>query len=408
MSTLNLPAPEILTAAVVDTLVVASDPQARHASIFYWERGHAQVLSVVNAVAALNAPAIQQMSAELQEHPDDPGIYFDLKAHLLPLACSLQAGVRQASHEALFTAAWNSECVSRLGYHLGPAYKPADGCAIRSQALRALPLGVPLPEGLPAPVLIVIPFRDRGADESRLRNLLACLLSLRDQSASRVSYRVAVVETDEEPRWRDILTPWTDRYLFARKPGLFNKSWAVNVGVVDDAGAAELICILDADVLVDRDFVARNMARFQKPGAMGHLTYRDMWSLDEASTSRSIKQRLRQRAAEVNPAALRGFVLRRPPGACLWVRLSSFHAIGGMDERFEGWGGEDNDFSYRLDTHSAFDSYNDLLLHMYHPPSAALRDDGQLLNAHIPGLSWQPGEKIGDLARFTGDVRASR
>lgn len=400
MSTLNLPAPEILAIAVADTLAVASDPQARHASIFYWERGRAQALAVVKAVAALNAPAIQQMVTELLEHPEDPGIYFDLKTHLLPLAQSVGTGVQENATEALFAAAWQSECISRLGYHLGSAYEPAAGCAVLSQALHALPPGISLPEELPAPILIVIPFRDRNAGAPRLRNLLACLLSLRDQSAPRASYRVVVVESDDEPRCRDIVAPWTDRYLFAPKAGLFNKSWAINVGVIDDAGAAELICILDADVLVDRDFVARNVARFQKPGAMGHLTYRDMWNLDEASTSSAIKQRIRHRAAEVDPDALRAFVLRRPPGACVWVRLSSFHAIGGMDERFEGWGGEDNDFVYRLDMHSAFDSYNDPLLHMYHPPTAALRDDGELLNAHIPGLSWQPGEKIGDLLRF--------
>ena len=71
-----------------------------------------------------------------------------------------------------------------------------------------------------------------------------------------------------------------------------------------------------------------------------------------------------------------------------------------MDERFEGWGGEDNDFAYRLDTYSAFDSYNDPLLHMYHEPSAALRTDGELLNADIPRLSWKPGNVIGDIHRF--------
>jgi GT2 family glycosyltransferase len=125
-----------------------------------------------------------------------------------------------------------------------------------------------------------------------------------------------------------------------------------------------------------------------------------MWCLDEPSTRYVVDVRLRQRQAAVDPAHLRAFVLRRPPGCCVWVRTSAFHRIGGMDERFEGWGGEDNDFAYRMDINSAFDSYHDPLLHMYHPSSSVLREDGELINAHIPALSWRPDAPIGDVNRF--------
>jgi hypothetical protein len=57
----------------------------------------------------------------------------------------------------------------------------------------------------------VVPFRDRGPG-LRLRNLLACLLALRDQSVPRSSYQVVVVETDDEPRLRDSIEPRTDHY----------------------------------------------------------------------------------------------------------------------------------------------------------------------------------------------------
>jgi len=142
---------------------------------------------------------------------------------------------------------------------------------------------------------------------------------------------------------------------------------------------------------------------------MGHLSYRDMWCLDETSTSWAISERLRRRRAEADADHLRAFVLRRPPGCCVWVRRTAFHRIGGMDERFEGWGGEDNDFAYRMDINSAFDSYGDALLHMNHPSSSVLREDGELINAHIPALSWRPNAPIGDMHRFTRplEVRAS-
>jgi hypothetical protein len=72
-----------------------------------------------------------------------------------------------------------------------------------------------------------------------------------------------------------------------------------------------------------------------------------------------------------------------------------------MDERFEGWGGEDNDFAYRLDQRFAVYSYDDVLLHMYHETAARLVDGHWSRNSGIPELSWSPSEEIGDLTRFS-------
>jgi hypothetical protein len=80
--------------------------------------------------------------------------------------------------------------------------------------------------------LIVIPFGDDSAGR-RLRNLLARIRALEDQSVRRASYAVCVVEAGESPRWREEIEPSVDCYLYAYKPGAFSKSWAVNVGVVN-------------------------------------------------------------------------------------------------------------------------------------------------------------------------------
>ncbi len=74
---------------------------------------------------------------------------------------------------------------------------------------------------------------------------------------------------------------------------------------------------------------------------------------------------------------------------------------------FQGWGGEDNDFLYRMDTNSAFDSHDDQLLHMYHPSSAVLLANGDIVNAHIPALTWPADAEIGDPARFAAQPSAT-
>jgi hypothetical protein len=389
--------PETLASAVVDSLVVAADPQAPESSIFYWDRGRPYFRAVVDAVRTVADADVRRLAEALLADTRSPQAYAALHRALTALA----AAPPSDEVAALFALGWQAESNCRLGSHLGALYgtRPVEGWGSFEELCR-LPPGPPPGDPERARILVVVPFRDRTADRTRLRNLLACLISLRDQSAPRDQYRVLVVETDTHPRSQQVIEPYVDDYLWAHKDGLFNKSWAINVGVVNANCEPEVVCILDADVLADRDFVARNARRFNRAGTMGHLSYRDMWCLDAESTAYAIEQRLVHAEAQVDPEHLRAFVLRRPPGCCVWVRTSAFLRIDGMDERFEGWGGEDNDFSYRMDINSAFDSYDDPLLHMYHPSSALLRADGELINAHIPPLTWKAETPIGDPKRF--------
>jgi GT2 family glycosyltransferase len=397
MSLIHPSDPLALAGAVVDSLVLATDPQTPEASIFYWDRGGPYLRAVVDAALAYPDPAVAALAGRLMADTRDPSSYLALRTALADIVLTDPA----AAAGPLFVRAWDAESNCRLGIHLGARYRTEPGVGpVSADALRSLPTGAVREADGNCEVLVVVPFRDQTPGRNRLRNLLACLAALRDQSAPRDSYRVAVVETDEVPRWREVIEPYVEHYLFAEKGGLFNKAWAVNVGVVNCPGGAEVVCVLDADVLADRDFIVRNATRFRRPGTMGHLSYRDMWCLDEPSTAYAIEARLRRGEAAVDPAHLRAFVLRRPPGCCVWVRTSAYGRIGGMDERFEGWGGEDNDFAYRMDINSAFDQYDDPLLHMYHPSSSALREDGELINAHVPALSWRPDGPIGDLHRF--------
>ena len=382
MSPLMPADPQVLATAVADSIVVASDPAARSSSAYFWDRGRPWTGAVVEAVTGSDDPEIRSLGAALAADPGDPGGYFALRSALL-------RGARDvAALRPVYRLAWRAECNSRLGYQLGPDYR-RDEPPVPVEELLELPSGPPLGADSRPEVLIVIPFQDRSADRHRLRNLLACLLALRDQSLRRDNYQVTVVETDEEQRHGDVIGPRADHYLFAPKPGPFNKSWTVNVGVTHTPGQPEVICILDADVLADREFVERNAARFRRPGTGGHLPYRDMLCLDPPATAQAIRGRLRHREPAASPARFRGFLLRRPPGCCIWVRAAAFRRIGGMDERYEGWGGEDYDFLHRLDLEAPLDSYDDWLPHLHHPPSAFIREDGGL--AEIPPLSlgWQ-------------------
>jgi GT2 family glycosyltransferase len=249
---------------------------------------------------------------------------------------------------------------------------------------------------------VVIPFHAADDTTGRLRNLAATLNALNDQSHPRDRYRVVVVETDTEPRWRDHVADACDVYVFGRNPGRFNKSWAVNVGVVHGARPADAVCVLDADILVDHDFVERAVRRFHVAGTQAHWPFEDMLFLDEESSRSAVRRRCLNHEAHVNQRAARGVVLRRPPGGCLWLRENLYSRIGGMDERFSGWGGEDMDLVWRAERYGPLDRHRDPIVHLNHQRSPHRGGHGVPFYEDISFCSWPCDAAFGDLRKYDG------
>jgi Glycosyl transferase family 2 len=383
--------PHTLASAVAGALVTSVDDDAKAANIWYWHRAQPLFKAVTEQVAACPDDRLRLAAQVLLRAPGDPAAYRRL--HGLVVAALDES---PESVGPVVDAAWDVLTRSRLGHHLGPDYRPRSGLSMARLAARS-DCGRPGPVGDDPDVLVVIPFRDRGEDGHRARNLLACLLALRDQTLPRERYRVTVVESDSEPRWRDTMSQYADEYLFAEKAGPFNKCWTVNVGVQHSAGQAEVICLLDADHMVDADFLTRNLTRFQRPETGAFLPYRDVIYLDAAASAWAIDERCGRRLSTVDWSGLRGFLVHRAPGGCVWLRRDIFDGIGGLDERYEGWGKEDMDLLLRLQLATAFYYFDDLMLHLHHPPSFQLTG-----NAEIPWLSWMPDAPIGRLDRFAG------
>ncbi|MFG1943304.1 glycosyltransferase [Nonomuraea sp. NPDC048826] len=363
---------------------LAYDPSVPAVAADWWEISGPHYRDVAGAVAefAAGRPAAADLDRFAAE-PGDRALESALADSLTALL--LDSPADRPRLEKLVAAADEQVLVD---YHHGVRIdRSAPAVGLDDVAAWARPR---------TPVTIVIPFRDRVGG-ARARNLLACLAALRDQDEHGARVRVTVVESDSEPRWRGTVEPLADHYLFARHDGHFNKSWAVNAGVRNTPGEPELICVLDTDILTDRRFLARNIGRMTaEPTLSAFLPYRRMYCLDPESSSAAIRGRLERGDADVPLDALRSLVLREPPGACLWVRAPVFHAIGGFDERFQGWGGEDDDVVARLARAGRLTRFDDPLLHLAHPrPEMTL--DGKPFNAHIRPLSWTADGGYGDL-----------
>lgn len=374
-----------------DCLVMRADPVAAGANPFYYHRLTAQLAAVADLATSAADDAIRDTARRLTDAPSSPAAYRAFCA-----AVETATRLRPEVTSELLDASLQALASSRIGHRLGDRYGAHDPVTVADLAALAGP--APRPGGDPQ-VLVVIPFRDRTPAAARLRNLLACVRALQDQSLGRGDYRVCVVESDTEPRWRETIAQLVDDYVFAAKADTFNKSWTVNVGVTQVAAGAALLCILDADVLVDRDFLARNTERFARPGTGAFLPFRDLSYLDAASSDRAIAVRCMQGEADVSPSEMRSFVVYRSPGVCVWLRRDVFTAVCGMDERYEGWGGEDMAFVMRLNLATPFLIFDDAMYHLYHE-SAGHLVDGQTVNADIRWQDWRPDYPIGDPTRF--------
>jgi hypothetical protein len=381
--------PAALADSVANAIVLKVDEGAQAANPYYWHRAQGLFTDVVEEIAAYGDQGISAAADVLIGNPRSVAGWHELRDRVASVT---------STATRLMDAGWAVAAQSRLDYHVGAEYESMTSI---DQEWQARPANRPAEPFASTPVAdIVIPFRDRSADGCRARNLVACLTALNDQTAVRQRYRVTVVESDGSPRWGDLVTRHADKYVFAPKPDLFNKCWAVNVGVRDAHPAAPLVCVLDADALVDREFVDRNTRRFHRAGAGAFLPFRDLFYLDDAASAWAVRERCLRHQERPRAAGLRGFLVHRSPGVCVWLRRDVFDAVQGMDERFEGWGREDIDFVLRIQLATAFDQYDDQMIHLHHPSSAWL-SDGQTRNAHIPLLSWAPTEPIGQIDRFT-------
>lgn len=237
---------------------------------------------------------------------------------------------------------------------------------------------------------------------ARLPLLLATLRTLAAQEDARVE--CLLVEQAPRAEALPALPAWV-RHVHTPPPAgetRYSRAWAFNVGARRARGA--LLVFHDGDILAPAGY-ARALLDAHARGAEVIDLKRFLFELNAEQSAAACRGRL----LPARGPLVR--VLQNARGGTLAVERAAFFELGGFDESFVGWGGEDNEFWERAALRSVHAWGCLPFVHLWHAAQP---------EKHVPGgapavLHWErlaavpPRERIARLvARGCGDASGPR
>jgi hypothetical protein len=195
----------------------------------------------------------------------------------------------------------------------------------------------------------------RGTE--RLPLLLATLQSLAAQR--HVRFECLVIEHDTCATMADHLPPWVRHVHDVTKSATpYNRSQAFNFGA--QHARAPVLLLHDNDMLVPADYLSRILERI----SLGYVVVnpkRYVFCLTQMHT-----EALLSGDADLCHYPLEAIVQNLEAGGSMAITTGAYCELGGMDESFVGWGGEDNEFWDRCLTLPTWIWGYEPIVHLWH------------------------------------------
>jgi hypothetical protein len=165
---------------------------------------------------------------------------------------------------------------------------------------------------------------------------------------------IILVEQDEKPRL-EITLPSNCKKFFVYNPGLYNRCWAFNVGVKKTE--KDILVFADSDMFMSREDYFRCFGACMDYEAVNPNGNRVI-NVGEANPENLTYKELENRKLWTFAAGI------------MLLQRQAYHRIGGWDERFEGWGVEDDAISHLIRNTLSNTTLNCRMYHVDHARSA--------------------------------------
>jgi hypothetical protein len=216
------------------------------------------------------------------------------------------------------------------------------------------------------------------AGRDRLAQLHRTIRSIFAQTDCAVE--VIVVDQSPEPVVSSL--PEGIHYCHLSKKGVpegWHKSWAYNVGA--RLGRSDILVFQDGDVCVPQTYAREVHRTLTTDGYDAASIQRLLFYLDSMSTDRV--ERRDSLGGHLTPER----VLQNWKGGTIAVRRDTFFRLGGFDEGFVDWGGEDDEFYDRCSAvkHCRFGYLP--FVHLWHKPQSGRKQSDNPNISHV--MPWR-------------------
>ena len=192
----------------------------------------------------------------------------------------------------------------------------------------------------------------------RLPQLLTTIRSI--AAHVDVGLECIVIEQDNKSRIRDYLPKWV-RYIFLKttaRSEIYNRSAGFNLGARNAIG--RILLLHDNDMLVSSTY-CKDILRIADKGFEAINTKRYIFYLN-LSHSKRIMESL-DCLVDESPDYI---VQNLEAGGSMAITKEAYFRIGGMDEEFIGWGGEDIEFWERCSLLNRWIWGYEPIIHLWH------------------------------------------